>query len=158
GQLVAGLKTRDEAITADAALTLALDILEALAYAHGRKDLLPNGVLHLGLSPRSVLITAEGDAKLVDVGLFPALAVPGWATDARAPPLRGGAPGVAEGAAADARADVFSVGAVMQLVLSGSSPFAANNAAEIRKRKLSGPPRPPACEGRIQQALQKALQ
>jgi serine/threonine-protein kinase len=158
GQLVAGLKTRDEAITADAALTLAIDVLDGLAYAHGRKDLLAAGVFHLGLTPRSVLLTAEGDAKLLDVGLFSALAVPGWAVDARAPTLSWVAPEVADGAIADGRADVFSLGAILHLVMSGSSPFAANNAAEIRKRQLNGPPPPPACEGRIQAALQKALE
>ena len=123
-----------------------------------KKRLAPNGVLYLGLSPRSVLVSPEGDAKLTDVGLFPALAVPGWATDARAAWLTWVAPEVADGAAADWRADVFSLGALLHLVLSGVPPFAGNTAAEVRQRQTAGPPAPPACEGRLQAAISRALQ
>jgi hypothetical protein len=92
------------------------------------------------------------------VGLFPSLAVPGWASDARANTLAWVAPEVADGAAADVRSDVFSVGALLHLLLTGNRPFPGESAAQLRKRQADGPPPPPACEGRLQIAVQTALQ
>jgi hypothetical protein len=156
-RLHVGTKQRGEALTPDSAVTLVLDVLEGLAYAHGRRDLSANGVLHLGLGPQSVMVSPEGDARLLDVGLFAALAVPGWASDERASIVSWVAPEVSGGGAPDVRADVFSAGALLYLLLSGSAPFSGVTTAEIRQKQLAGPPPPPACDGGLQAALGRAL-
>src|SRR5581483_8827441 len=79
--LMATLRGRGEAMTTDGAMLLALDLCEALEHAHARKDLLPGGVVHLGLAPHTVMLTYEGEIKLLDVGLMASLIKPGWADD-----------------------------------------------------------------------------
>ena len=72
------LQQRGEALAPDAAMTIANDIADVLEHAHGRTNVLPGGVLHLGLTAQSVMVTYEGEVKLVDVGLLAALVRPGW--------------------------------------------------------------------------------
>ncbi|HJU23090.1 MAG TPA: protein kinase, partial [Casimicrobiaceae bacterium] len=81
GQLLTTLQSRGEAVTSDGAMLIAHDLCEAVEHAHARKDLLPNGVLHLGLAPPTAVITFEGEARLLDVGLVASLVKPGWADD-----------------------------------------------------------------------------
>jgi serine/threonine protein kinase len=104
-----------------AALCVVMDACDALIYAHGRKDLLPGGVLHLGLCPRSIIIGAEGELRVVDVGLFGALVQPAWTQrydlQARLGYL---APEVVSGAGAGPPADVFSLGAILQELTGGA--------------------------------------
>jgi serine/threonine protein kinase len=81
GQLIEDARARGQTLDTDAAISVALDVIDGLGYAHRRVDLQPAGVPHLGLTPRSVMVTRMGDAKLLDVGLLAALAGPGWADD-----------------------------------------------------------------------------
>src|SRR5262249_48434782 len=59
------LHQRGEAVQPDLATLIGLDVAEALAHAHGRRNLLPGGVVHLGLTSQSVMATYEGDVRLV---------------------------------------------------------------------------------------------
>ena len=63
------LQMRGEALSADIAATIAIDVAEALEYAHAHTTVRPEGVLHLGLTAQSVMVTYEGGLKLIDVGL-----------------------------------------------------------------------------------------
>jgi serine/threonine-protein kinase len=98
------------------ACRVASNVLSALDVAHRK------GVLHQGITPNNVLISTSGAAKLSDVGLsagvrgVAGLSVPKDALDWRAPEL-------ATAAAADSRADLFSVGVVLFTMLTGRVPF-----------------------------------
>jgi hypothetical protein len=126
------------------ALAIALGIAEALDQAHR------GGVVHGGLTPSSVLLTERGP-RLVDFGLAPVLEAVSAASQlpvetsqsalgvtqhrhapsgAAAPPNAAyQAPERFAGAAADARADLFSCGAVVYEVVTGRPPFAEKTAA-----------------------------
>lgn len=80
----------------------------ALDYAHRK------GALHLGVKPGNILFNAQGAARLADVGTSCALAP---ALSAFASPEQ------AQGAAPDARSDLYGLGVVFYRMLTGRLPF-----------------------------------
>lgn len=153
------LRQRGEALAPDAAMTIAVDIAEALEYAHGRTGLLPGGVLHLGLTAPSVMVTYEGEVQLVDVGLMAALVRPGWSDhDELAPTLAYLAPEQWRGESVDVRADLFSLGVILHELLGGGRVFISDRAADLRQAIEGGPPPPPPGDPRLQQIVTRALQ
>ena len=99
----------------ETALDYSRQLAEALDYAH------LTGWVHGRLRPEKVLVTKEGQIKIAD-----------WRREAissmlEAPPsqrqLQFTAPEVLQGAAADEKADLFSVGAMMYHMLTGKLPF-----------------------------------
>jgi eukaryotic-like serine/threonine-protein kinase len=119
-------------------LRYARELAEALEHAHQR------GLVHRDLKPGNVMITATG-AKLLDFGLAKphhSLDVPGLATlsaadlDLTAPGLLAGtfpymAPECLEGREADARSDVFALGAVIYEMAAGRRAFPERSAASL---------------------------
>ena len=153
------LQQRGEALSADAAMTIAVDVAQALEYAHSRTTVLPAGVLHLGLTAPSVMVTYEGEIKLVDVGLLAALIRPGWSEDESLTPTLGYlAPEEWRGEGVDGRADVFSLGVVLHELLGGGRPFLSDRVSELRKAIEAGPPAPPPADPRLQQIVTRALE
>ena len=135
GLLVELLKAAGERLPFPCVLGIALDVAEGLLYAHGRIDLEPGGVLHLGLGPRTVVIDSEGEARLVDVGLYGALLQTGW--DTARLPAEFLAPEVAGGGSFTTAADVYSFGALLQLLVGTRSEPAI---AELVQRALEADP------------------
>jgi hypothetical protein len=91
-------------LTVDEVLDAAVQLARALVHAHA------SGVHHGDLKPANVLVTAEGTLKVLDFGLA-------RVDDERATRAGGGTPGyiapeVSRGEPADARADLFALGAV----------------------------------------------
>lgn len=110
-----GLRDRGQTIPLEMALGLASEIAQGLAHAHGRAlpDGTPLGVLHLHLRPENVLLSKRGELKLVDFGAARLVD-----RDSREPqlvhvPNHYTAPELARNEAPDARADIFSAGALL---------------------------------------------
>lgn len=63
--------TSRRSIPPEFALTIGIKILDALAYAHALTDDdgHPLGLVHRDLSPKNVMVTFQGDAKIIDFGL-----------------------------------------------------------------------------------------
>ena len=104
----------------ETALRVATELVDALEVAHAR------GVLHRDLKPANILMTSTG-TKLLDFGLAKLTADTAADVTQTVGAVVGTAaymsPEQAQGGAVDARSDVFSLGAVLYELLSGTRPF-----------------------------------
>ena len=124
------------------ALYIASQICDGLDYAHRhrREDGEPMGLVHRDVSPDNVLISYEGQVKVIDFGIAKATSV----VEARTSPgvLKGKYPYFSTEQARgeqdlDARSDTYAVGVVLYEMLCGRRPYEGEFAAVI-PRLLSG--------------------
>jgi serine/threonine protein kinase/tetratricopeptide (TPR) repeat protein len=133
------------------AVEIAAAIASALAAAHA------HGVVHRDLKPENVLVTGDGQVKVVDFGLArTCVPIHELATAAAAAPMT--QPGVVLGTPAymapeqvrgervDHRADIFAFGCVLYEILGGRPVFARGSPAEAMTAVLRDhpPDLPPA--------------
>jgi eukaryotic-like serine/threonine-protein kinase len=106
---------------------IALEMCRGLHYAHTRKDSSgkPLGLVHRDISPDNVLVSYEGEVKIVDFGIAKARA--NALTNITAPGVVKGkylffSPEQACGEEADARTDVWATGITLYQLLCGRLP------------------------------------
>ena len=120
-------RTLGEALPAPVAYSIWLQLLEALGYIHGARDEQGRALelRHRDVNPGNLIITWDGQAKLLDFGISQ------WLHDSEAAPegLVKGTPGYLSpeqvlGGAFTSKGDIFSAGVVALMLLSGQpSPF-----------------------------------
>ncbi|MBS1794804.1 MAG: protein kinase [Acidobacteria bacterium] len=164
-QLVAG-----RPLELKSALSIAIQTCNALAYTHSR------GIIHRDIKAGNVMVTSEGQVKILDFGLAKLLqdepaehgrgaeraelteiGIPyGTATYA--------APEQAKGERADHRADIFSTGVLLYEMLTGIWAFQGKTVIDVRHQVLHGTPKPLAqmrlnepLPPQLQQIIDKAL-
>ena len=126
----------------DEAVRLARQMASALEAAHQRN------ILHRDLKPANILITREGTAKLLDFGVAKLMGAaeggPEDVTRTIAGAVVGTAaymsPEQAEGKPLDVRSDIFSFGAVLYELLSGTRAFEGDTTARIVSAVLRDEP------------------
>jgi len=118
------------------AVFLAMKLCSALFYAHTKKDY-GNRELHIvhrDISPQNILLSNEGEVKLVDFGIAKASIK---ASHTVAGSLKGKllymSPEQAEGKAIDQRSDIFSLGNVLYECLTGRKLIAGDSELSILK-------------------------
>lgn len=121
----------------DACIEIARRVAEALQHAHARS------ILHRDVKPSNLMLDVEGRVMLLDFGL--ASGAEGertTRTGSQLGTLHYMSPEQVRGEALDARADVYSLGAVLYECLTLRPPFQGATALAIQQRILSGDVRP----------------
>jgi eukaryotic-like serine/threonine-protein kinase len=124
-----------------------VDTCEGLEAAHELRgeDGLELGLVHRDLSPQNVLVDERGQVKLIDFGIAKAKerTTPETAEGVMKGKIPFMAPEHAMGGDVDRRSDLWSLGAVAYLMLSGKEPHEGPNDAARLIRKLSREPLAP---------------
>lgn len=132
-------RAENHRLTVEETLRVADHVCRALEQAHS------HGIIHRDLKPRNVWLTQDGVAKLGDFGLAVALDRSRLSTEglmvgtvAYMPPEQG------LGRGADARSDLYSLGALLYELLCGRPPFVGDDAVAIISQHINTPPVAPS--------------
>ncbi len=141
------LKDRRLQFPIDAAAYIAAECSAGLDYAHRKKDARgrPLNIIHRDVSPQNVLVSFEGDAKLVDFGIAKA-ALRAYETESGI--IKGKfyymSPEQARGEPLDHRTDVFSMGIVLYEMLTGELLYKDEDDASLLSRVRKADIAPPS--------------
>ena len=129
-------KDQDPAFRPSLAAYLTSNICAALAYAHDKRDSTgrPLKIIHRDVSPGNVLVSFEGEVKLIDFGIAKAAR---RLVETRVGYLKGKldylSPEQVSGVV-DHRSDIFSAGVVLYEVLAGKPPFRGGSNIDTLER------------------------
>lgn len=145
-QLCQALSSKGLHVPPEIAVRIVSDTCAGLHAAHELTG--PDGknleIVHRDLSPHNILIDERGMVKLIDFGVAKAsqrlAETASGVTKGKVPYM---APEQALDAFVDRRADLWALGAVLYVLLSGKYPFDGPNDAARLVRKLSGDPPAP---------------
>ncbi|MEK6324034.1 MAG: protein kinase [Acidobacteriota bacterium] len=162
-------KIQRKALDLCESLDIAVQVADALAEAHA------HNIIHRDIKPQNIMITARGQAKLMDFGLARAvqqkslieseaetqslLTEPGMIIGT-VPYM---SPEQVRGEPLDARSDIFSFGVATYEMVSGRRPFAGESAAATLSAILTKEPLPlarysPDAPAELQRIVRKCLE
>ncbi|MDH4067998.1 MAG: protein kinase, partial [Dehalococcoidia bacterium] len=152
-------KATEHRLPLDKAIDIAKAVCRGLEFAHSK------GIIHRDIKPGNVWLGADGTAKIGDFGLalaadLPRLTQPGMmvGTVTYMPPEQ------AMGGKVTAKADLYSLGAMLYEMVTGRPPFVGDDSVAIIGQHINTPPvsptwhradLPPALETLILQLLEK---
>ncbi len=140
------LKDRVHAFPIEAAAHVAMEAAAGLDYAHRKKDARgrPMNIIHRDVSPQNVLLSYEGEVKLVDFGIAKA-ALRAYETESGI--IKGKfyymSPEQARGEPLDHRTDIFSLGIVLYEMLTGDLLYKDDDEVTLLSRVRRAEIQPP---------------
>ncbi|NUT21158.1 MAG: Stk1 family PASTA domain-containing Ser/Thr kinase [Hamadaea sp.] len=127
------------------ALEITGDICAAIEFSHR------HGIIHRDIKPGNVMLTPQGQVKVMDFGIARALAS-GATTMTQTSAVIGTAqylsPEQARGEAVDARSDVYATGCVLFELLCGHPPFVGDSPVAVAYQHVREDPPPPSNSNR----------
>ena len=157
-------RQRERTLPAATSLHIVCEVLEALDYAHRRNHPIsgePLNLVHRDVSPQNVLVSFEGEVKLIDFGLAASkLKVERTQPNVVMGKMAYMAPEQARGDPIDSRADLFACGVLAYELLAGERFYegmSANDIWQVAGRGSFVPPKWPALDPDIAKILAKAL-
>jgi tRNA A-37 threonylcarbamoyl transferase component Bud32 len=126
----------------DRAKTIALQVSDALAYAHSQS------IVHRDVKPDNIIVLENDQIKVTDFGIARILSVGTLTGTVATTGMRMGtplymAPEQIEGKKVDARSDVYGLGAVLYEMVTGKPLFEGEDALAIAVHQMKDAPAPP---------------
>lgn len=128
-------------VTLEESLRYTRQMLQALRYAHDR------GVVHRDIKPSNIMITPQGEVKVLDFGLAlggTALGQRLTTTGALVGSMHYIAPEQISGEPHDVRSDIYAVGVTLYEMITGRLPIEGSTHAQVIAAHLQHAPKPPS--------------
>jgi serine/threonine-protein kinase len=141
GRTLADLLGEGRRLLPGRALEITEGVLRALSHSHR------NGIVHRDIKPSNVMVTRQGDVKVMDFGIARSLSG-SQATLTQASQIIGTAqymsPEQTRGERVDARSDLYSAGCLLYELLTGRPPFRGESPVAIAYQHARESPVPPS--------------
>ena len=156
GQDVAELLAHQVPLSLVHKLDIAIGVLQGLAFAHKR------GIIHRDIKPANIRVDADGNARIMDFGVAHLASSDMTRTGVMIGTPSYMAPEQITGGTVGPQTDIFSVGAVLYELLTGTRPFAGGPLQAVMYRVLSEAPLPlevaaPGLPPRLSEIVMRAL-
>ena len=141
GSTLRDLLSSGSKLVPERALEIVDGVLAALAYSHEQ------GIVHRDIKPANVMLTRNGDVKVMDFGIARAVADNGatmTATSAVIGTAQYLSPEQARGEQVDARSDIYSTGCLLYELLTGRPPFVGDSPVSVAYQHVREEPAPPS--------------
>jgi serine/threonine protein kinase len=122
------------------AVQIASQVCDALAYMHQHK------IVHRDLKPQNIMICNDGSLRIMDFGIAKStemrrITFAGFSPAMGTPDYM--APEQVQGKRGDERTDIYSLGAMLYEMATGSVPFEGDNPFIVMNSRITGDPIPP---------------
>src|SRR5207302_1910487 len=160
-QLMERFRKRQEAMPLPQVCLIAPEVCEALDHAHRKRDAQgrPLGIVHRDVSPQNVLVSFEGEVKLIDFGIAKA--------ESRLQKTQSGilkgkfsymSPEQVKGDAVDGRSDIFAAGILLWELVCGEKLFTGDSDFAILEKVRNGiVPAPRSVTRTVPEGLEKVI-
>src|SRR6201985_1998640 len=140
GRTVRDLLIEGHRLLPERTLEIVSGVLRALEYSHQA------GIVHRDIKPGNVMVTRNGDIKVMDFGIARAMS-DSQATMTQTAQVIGTAqylsPEQARGERVDSRSDLYSTGCLLYELLTGRPPFTGDSPVAIAYQHVRGTQAPP---------------
>ena len=155
GRTLSDILAKRKPLSEGEAASYASRICDALEYLHA------NGIAHRDLKPQNIMVCSDGSLRLFDfgiarvetarrltfVGLTPTMGTPDYISPEQVKGKRG-----------DHRSDIYSLGALLYEMVTGSTPFEGESPYVIMNARVTGdPPAPRKLSPEMNPALEEVI-